>query len=353
VKRVQDRPILITGGAGFLGVNLADRLLGQGQRVIVLDNLSRAGVEENLASLERRHSRGLSVMLADIRDPQPVAEAVAKASAVLHLAAQVAVTSSLDDPLNDFAVNAAGTLHVLEAIRRQPVPPPLIFASTNKVYGKLLDEHELLRTDIRWQPRDTARLQGCDERTPLDFYSPYGCSKGVADQYVLDYARTFGLPTVVFRMSCLYGPHQRGTEDQGWVAHFLIQAMQGRGLTLYGDGRQVRDALYVDDAAEAWLTALAQIDRVRGRAFNLGGGPANAVSLCEMLKLIERLTGRAPQVRHGDWRPGDQLWYVSDTRALTAATGWRPSVGVEEGLRRLHRWLAAAAVPRVPVEVAA
>jgi CDP-paratose 2-epimerase len=292
-------------------------------------------------------------MLADIRDPQPVAEAVAGAGAVLHLAAQVAVTSSLDDPLGDFAVNAAGTLNLLEAVRRQPAPPPLLFASTNKVYGKLLDQQELLRTDIRWQPRDGARLQGCDERTPLDFYSPYGCSKGVADQYVLDYARTFGLPTVVFRMSCLYGPHQRGTEDQGWVAHFLIQAMQGRGLTLYGDGRQVRDALYVDDAAEAWLTALAQIDRVRGRAFNLGGGPGNAVSLCEMLGLIERLTGRAPQVRYGDWRPGDQLWYVSDTRALTSATGWRASVGVEEGLRRLHRWLSTAAVPRMPVEAAA
>jgi CDP-paratose 2-epimerase len=350
---MQDRPVLITGGAGFLGVNLADRLLTQGRRVIVLDNLSRGGVEANLSWLEARHASRLTVMLGDIREPQTLSEAVADAGAVLHLAAQVAVTSSVEDPLGDFEINAAGTLRLLEALRRRASPPPLLFASTNKVYGKLFGEQDLLRTDIRWQPRSPERQRGCDERTPLDFYSPYGCSKGVADQYVLDYARVFGLPTVVFRMSCLYGPHQRGTEDQGWVAHFLIRAMQGQPITIYGDGLQVRDALYVDDAVDAWLLALDRIETVRGRAFNLGGGPGNAVSLREMLGLIERLTRRAPQVRYGEWRPGDQLWYVSNTGALATATGWCPKVGVEAGLRRLHRWLLGVDRARLPVEVAA
>jgi CDP-paratose 2-epimerase len=343
--RPAGRPVVITGGAGFLGANLADRLAGAGQPVVVLDSLARPGVQRNLDWLCQRHRGLVTAVIADIRDADAVAEAVRDARAILHLAAQVAVTTSLDDPLADFEINARGTLQLLEALRRQAEPPPLLFASTNKVYGKLFPAEALACDATRWGPRDPARCRGCDEATPLDLYSPYGCSKGAADQYVLDYARVFGLPTVVFRMSCLYGPRQFGTEDQGWIAHFLIRALERRPLTIYGDGRQVRDALYVDDAVEAWLTALERIEEVRGRAFNLGGGPANMLSLVELLARIERLTGASPEVRFEAARPGDQLWYVSDTSAFTAATGWRPRVGLDAGLERLADWLRGNVVP--------
>ena len=268
-----------------------------------------------------------------------VREAVSGVEAVLHLAAQVAVTTSLADPIHDFEVNARGTLNLLEALREQREPPPLLFASTNKVYGKLLADGALVRSGDRWEPAAAALRTGCDERTPLDLYSPYGCSKGVADQYVIDYARCFGLRTLVFRMSCLYGPRQFGTEDQGWVAHFLIRALRGEPVTIYGDGAQVRDALFVDDAVDAWLAGLRQIDRLSGRAFNLGGGPSCTLSLLEMLDHIERLTGRRPDVSFAEARPGDQLWFVSDTRAFEEVTGWRARVGLDEGLGALTGWL--------------
>jgi CDP-paratose 2-epimerase len=330
---------VITGGAGFLGANLADRLAGEGTPVVVFDSLARPGVETNLAWLRERHRARITPVIADIRDERAVQDAVRGAQAVLHLAAQVAVTTSLEDPVRDFEVNARGTLNLLEALRRRGEPVPLLFASTNKVYGKLFPPEALVRNGERWEPREAAARRGCDEAAPLDFYSPYGCSKGVADQYVVDYARVFGLPTLVLRMSCLYGPRQFGTEDQGWVAHFLIRALRGEPITLYGDGRQVRDVLYVDDAVDAWLACLRRIDRLKGSTFNLGGGPGNALSLLEMLAEIERLTGTAPNVRFGDWRPGDQLWYVSNTQALADATGWRPQVGLGTGLQRLADWL--------------
>ena len=350
------RPVLVTGGAGFLGCNIADRLASAGTRVLVLDSLARPGVEANLAWLKGRHGGSLvEATLADVRDEGACREAVRGCSAVLHLAAQVAVTTSLADPVHDFEVNARGTLNLLEAARREPEPPPFLFASTNKVYGKLLGQDALARRGGRWEPRDQAWLAGCAETAPLDLYSPYGCSKGVADQYALDYARCFGLRTLVFRMSCLYGQHQFGTEDQGWVAHFLIKALRGEPVTVYGDGAQVRDALHVDDAVDAWLLGLAGIDRLAGRSFNLGGGPANTLSLLEMLARVEALTGTRPEVGFGDGRPGDQLWYVSDTRAFEAATGWRAKVGLDEGLVRLADWLrenAAAAPTRAPLREA-
>jgi CDP-paratose 2-epimerase len=333
------RPILVTGGAGFLGSNLADRLAAAGRQVLVLDSLARPGVEANLEWLKARHKGRVAALLADVRDAEAVREAVRGVGAVLHLAAQVAVTTSLEDPVRDFEVNARGTLNLLEAVRREAQAPPVLFASTNKVYGKLLPEDALERRGERWEPREEALRAGCAESAPLDLYSPYGCSKGVADQYVLDYARCFGLRTLVFRMSCLYGPRQFGTEDQGWVAHFLIRALRGEPVTVYGDGAQVRDALYVDDAVDAWLLGLREIDRLKGRAFNLGGGPANTLSLIEMLAHIERLTGRAPEAAFGDWRPGDQRWYVSDTSAFERATGWRAGVGLGDGLGRLLAWL--------------
>src|SRR5579883_1844134 len=293
----QTKPILITGGCGFIGCNLADRLAERGDRVLVLDNLARAGVRENAQWLKARHPDQVNIVVGDVREPISVIDAVRDASAVLHLAAQVAVTSSLDKPLDDFEINARGTLNVLEAVRLHAPETPVIFASTNKVYGRLVEDSEILRTGLRYAPVDPALARGVDEDAPLDLYSPYGCSKGTADQYVHDYARVFGLRTVVLRMSCIYGPRQFGTEDQGWIAHFMLQAVKEQPITIFGDGLQVRDALYVGDAAAAWIAALDRIDAVAGRIFNLGGGPANAVSLLELIDTIEQLRGHRPALR--------------------------------------------------------
>ena len=330
---------LITGGAGFVGTNLADRILSDGGRVIVLDNLSRAGVQENLRWLTERHGTALDVEIADLRDRGVVARAVGAADHVFHLAAQVAVTTSLDEPMHDAAVNLQGTLNVLEAARARTTPPTLLFASTNKVYGRLGDI-ELVERATRHEPAEPAlRGRGVGEDRPLQFCTPYGCSKGAADQYVLDYARSYGLATVVFRMSCIYGPHQFGNEDQGWVAHFLIRALEDRPISVFGDGKQVRDVLFVEDVVAAMQSAQENAQRLAGRAFNIGGGPRNCLSLLELLELIEELRGQPPAVDFGPWRQGDQRYYVSDTSHFTAATGWRPRVLPRDGVRRLHAWL--------------
>ncbi len=330
---------LITGGAGFIGTNMAHELLRRGIRVRILDNLSRAGVEENARWLSQGNNGDVELLQADVRDAKALRRAVAGADFVFHFAAQAAVTTSLLDPLLDFEVNLRGTLNLLEALRAQPDPPPLLFTSTNKIYGSLVDL-ELALQGSRWQPVNRKILRyGVDETRSLDFHSPYGCSKGAADQYVLDYARIYALPTIVFRMSCIYGPHQFGTEDQGWVAHFLLQALSGRTITLYGDGRQVRDILFVEDLVRAMLAAVARLEATRGRAFNIGGGPANTTSLLELLTLIERLQGGAPRVELGSWRQGDQRYYVSDIRRFSRLTGWAPQVGLQEGVRRLYDWL--------------
>jgi CDP-paratose 2-epimerase len=257
---------------------------------------------------------------------------------VFHFAAQTAVTSSLGDPLHDFEVNARGTLNLLEALRVLEDPPPLVFTSTNKVYGKLADV-ALSANSTRYEPSDRALCaRGISEERPTDFHSPYGCSKGAADQYVLDYARTFDLPALVFRMSCIYGPHQLGTEDQGWVAHFLIRALAGEPITIYGDGLQVRDVLYVDDLVDALLLAQEHMPELQGQVFNIGGGSDNSLSLIELIELIGELDVEC-KVGFGDWRTGDQRYYVSDTRKFGAATGWSARVGVRAGVARLHRWL--------------
>lgn len=330
---------LITGGAGFIGTNLADRILSEGRAVLVFDDLSRPGVEHNLRWLVERHGDLLQVQRADILDTKALRQAVGRAAEVYHLAAQVAVTTSLESPLHDFDVNARGTLNLLEALRTCAQPPPLVFTSTNKVYGALEDV-ALDRDDTRYVPVDEqTRAHGVDERRPLAFHSPYGCSKGAADQYVLDYARCFDLPAVVFRMSCIYGPHQRGTEDQGWVAHFLIRARTQAPLTIYGDGLQVRDLLYVDDLVDALLLATSRADVLRGQAFNIGGGPANTSSLRELMDWIADAQRSPARFEFASWRKGDQRYYVSDPRRFTEATGWRPRTAVAEGLARLHAWL--------------
>ncbi len=335
-------PVLVTGGAGFIGCNLADRLAGDGHAVIILDALARAGVETNLEWLKQRHGDRIRPIIADIRDEEALDKAVRDSSAVFHMAAQVAVTTSLVDPLDDFDINIRGTLALLEAVRRRGERVPVIFASTNKVYGDLADI-ELREEEDRWTPADAeVRQRGISEARPLDFHTPYGCSKGAADQYVLDYARSYGLPTAVVRMSCIYGPRQMGTEDQGWVAHFLIRALEGKPITIYGDGKQVRDVLNVGDAVDTYLAAWARIDQVSGRVFNLGGGPDNAISLRQLIRHIETLIGRPVDTHYEDWRAGDQRYFVADARAGRGALGLNEPKGWQQGIAELAEWLADA-----------
>ncbi len=338
-RNAYDRYTLITGGSGFVGVNLADRLLSEGKKVMVFDNLCRTGVENNLFWLKEKYKHNLQIMIADIRDKAAVNAAVANADQVFHFAAQVAVTSSLENPFHDFEVNAQGTLNLLEAIRNTEHQPPVLFTSTNKVYGGL-DDLGIVMNGTRYHPENTFyRQNGISENRNLEFHSPYGCTKGVADQYMLDYARTFGLKTVVFRMSCIYGPHQFGTEDQGWVAHFLIQAMKNKPITLYGDGKQVRDILFVEDLVNAFILAMENISLVSGNAFNMGGGVNNTVSLLELCDLIGEIAGKKPEVRFDEWRPSDQKYYVSDFGKFAGVTGWTPNIDSNEGVQRLYQWL--------------
>jgi len=332
--------VLITGGAGFIGANVADRLMRAGERVRILDDLSRPSVERNVAWLRDSHGNDFELVMGDVRDATTVDRAVEGIEHVFHFAAQVAVTTSLYDPHHDFSVNGIGTLNVLEAVRGAPLSPSLIFTSTNKVYGAL-ENVGLTTSKHRYEVADAEIAKwGISEKRPLQFHSPYGCSKGSADQYVLDYARSFGVRAAVFRMSTVYGPRQLGNEDQGWVAHFLGAARRGETITIFGDGRQVRDLLFIDDLVDALLRARRNIDGIAGRAFNVGGGPSNTLSLLELVERIELLHKRAPRVTFSDWRLADQRYYVSDPRALGEATGWRPMVGVGEGLRRLDEWLA-------------
>ncbi len=336
---LRHRHVLVTGGAGFIGSNLANRFASEGHDVLIYDVLARPGVDHNLEWLKKRHPSKISAVIGDIRDETAVADAVRDAQAVFHMAAQVAVTTSLVDPREDFEINIRGTLNVLDALRRRGERVPLIFASTNKVYGDLADI-ELEKTNDAYKPRDSAiRNAGIGENRPLDFHTPYGCSKGAADQYVLDYARSFGIPTCVMRMSCIYGQRQMGTEDQGWVAHFLIRALQGEPITIYGDGCQVRDVLDISDAVSAYASAWNHIETVQGRAFNLGGGPANAISLRQLVSHIEDIIGRPVETIYADWRAGDQRYYVSDTRLATQELGLKQPISWLKGVAALAGWL--------------
>jgi len=333
------RPVLVTGGAGFIGSNLAHRFASEGHDVLIYDALARSGVDRNLEWLKKRHPGKLSTIIGDVRDEAAVADAVRDVQAVFHMAAQVAVTTSLANPREDFEINIRGTLNVLDALRQRGERIPLIFASTNKVYGDLADV-ELEMTNDAYKPRDPAiRNAGIGENRPLDFHTPYGCSKGAADQYVLDYARSFGIPTCVMRMSCIYGQRQMGTEDQGWVAHFLIRALQGEPITIYGDGCQVRDVLDISDAVSAYASAWKRIDAVQGRAFNLGGGPSNAISLRQLITHIEEVIGRPVETIYDDWRAGDQRYYVSDTRLATQELELKPPTSWLKGVAALAEWL--------------
>lgn len=336
---VKENYILITGGAGFVGVNLAHRFLEKGLKVMIYDNLSRDGVIENLQWLRERHPENLFVQISDIQEKYILERCVKNALAVYHFSAQVAVTTSLTDPTHDFNTNITGTFNLLEAIRNSPKQPPLFFTSTNKVYGNLGDmEFEL--TDTRYESTDPKiRKIGIDETQNLDFHSPYGCSKGAADQYILDYCKSYGLKTVVFRMSCIYGPHQFGNEDQGWLAHFLISAVKNKPITIYGNGKQVRDILYVEDLVDAFELALKNINKIKGQVFNIGGGVDNTVSLKEILHKIKELIGVEMDLAFEEWRTGDQYYYVSDFSKFEKATGWYPKYSVDQGLAGLLHWL--------------
>jgi CDP-paratose 2-epimerase len=328
---------LITGGAGFIGSNLAHRLIGAGHQVVVYDNLSRPGATKNLAWLRATHGERWALIQADVRDFARMREAAAGADVIYHLASQVAVTTSVQDPRHDFEVNALGTFNVLEAARLSQQRPVVMYASTNKVYGGM-EGVAVVETGSGYAYRDYPH--GIPESHPLDFHSPYGCSKGAGDQYARDYARIYDLPTVVFRQSCIYGPRQFGVEDQGWVAWFLIAAVTGRDITIYGDGKQVRDVLWVDDLLDLYQLALDHIDVAAGEVYNVGGGPDNTLAVwAELGPMLEELTGQRIEVEHQDWRPGDQRIFVAGIGKAEEELGWRPKVGREEGVRQLYEWV--------------
>lgn len=329
---------IITGGAGFIGCHAAERLLRKGHSVVVTDNLSRHGSRQNLAWL-REH--GLDDFVeADVRDRGAMGALLrrhAAADAVLHLASQTAVTTSIADPVADFETNAIGTFNVLEAVRGEARGrPAVLYSSTNKVYGAL-DHLAITETDRRYVLRD--RPNGIDEREPLNFCSPYGCSKGAGDQYVSDYARIYGLRTVVLRQSCIYGSRQFGVEDQGWIAWFLTAAFAGKPLAIYGNGKQVRDALWVDDLVDVYLAAYEHLDVASGETFNIGGGPENVLSLLDLLDWLRERVARDPSPGFREGRPGDQLVFVSCNAKAQRLLGWRPQVRIGEGLTKIFDWI--------------
>lgn len=329
-----NRKVLMTGGAGFIGSNFAKHLLANGASVRIIDNLARPGVEHNLAMLRQTGGSRLEFIEGDVRNARLLREAVIDRDEIYHFAAQVAVTSSINDPRQDFEVNLLGTFNVLEAVRLSKRRPFMLFTSTNKVYGDLYGA-PVVRHERHYSFSDRS---GVNEEQPLDFHSPYGCSKGAADQYVRDHARVYGIPAVVFRMSCIAGPQQFGNEDQGWLAHFLYSLIAGRPITIYGDGRQVRDVLDVSDLVAAFEAARRHAPRTAGNIYNIGGGSRNAASLLEVLDLLERITGKNRQVEYAAARQGDQRIFITDFTRFARATGWAPRYSIEDTARHILVW---------------
>ena len=329
---------LVTGGAGFIGSNYVHRLLKRGEKVTIYDNFVRAGAQRNLEWLKKEFGENaFEVIVGDIKDSDRITEAGKSADVIVHLAGQVAVTTSVTNPREDFESNALGTFNVLEAARASGRNPIFIYASTNKVYGGM-DDVELYEEPTRWRYKDL--IKGCPETQLLDFHSPYGCSKGTGDQYVRDYARMYGLRSVVFRQSCIYGPRQFGIEDQGWVAWFIIAAVMGKDITVYGDGKQVRDILYVDDLMNAYDLAVEKIDIAKGQIYNIGGGPENVMSIwAEFGPKLEKYIGETIEVARGDWRPGDQKVFYADISKAEKELGWQPTISVERGVQMLFDWV--------------
>ena len=339
------KKILITGGAGFIGSNLTEHNLSRGYQVVVFDNLSRpgGGAQKNIRYLmnEYKGNSNFQFVEGDVRDLNQLKKVMVDVDAVFHLAAQTAMTTSISDPIEDFETNARGTFNVLETARASASQPVLIYTSTNKVYGGLTRKPvELVEKEKRWDFAEGEYSEGINEHYPLDFEGPYGCSKGIGDAYCLDYARTYGLKTVVFRMSAIYGMGQHPTEDQGWVAWFIRRAVEKKPITIYGDGKQVRDILFIDDLIDAFDKALENIERINGEAYNAGGGRENSISILELLEFLENDLGiESPEVTFGPWRRADQRVYISNTNKAKREFGWKPKVKMEEGIRRLHEWL--------------
>ncbi len=332
------RQYFVTGGAGFIGSNFVYRLLERGEKVTVYDNLSRAGAPRNLKWLQEKFGeKAFSLVVGDVRDAAQLTVSAREADIIVHLAGQVAVTTSVVKPREDFEINALGTFNVLEAARLNERNPIFLYSSTNKVYGGMEDVH-VVETDSRWQYENLPF--GAPETQPLDFHSPYGCSKGAGDQYVRDYARIYDLRSVVLRQSCIYGPRQFGVEDQGWVAWMAIAAVTGRQISIYGDGKQIRDLLHVYDLIDAYEAVIKNIDQVKGEVFNLGGGPENTMSIwTEFGPRLEKLLGKPIPVVRGDWRPGDQKVFVADIRKAEKMLGWKPQYDVEKGVAQLFDWV--------------
>jgi len=328
----------ITGGAGFIGSNYVERLLKRGEVVTIYDNLSRGGAPKNIAWLEDTFGKNsFRLIVGDVADSALLAESAKDADIMVHLAGQVAVTTSVTNPRKDFEANALGTFNALEAARASGRDPVFLYASTNKVYGGM-EEVPLVEEPTRWRYADLEH--GCTESQPLDFHSPYGCSKGCGDQYVRDYARIYGLRSVVFRQSCIYGPRQFGIEDQGWVAWMTIAAVTGKQITIYGDGRQVRDILHVDDLLNAYDAAIEKIDLAAGQVYNTGGGPGNVMSIwAEFRPMLETLLGKEIPVARSGWRPGDQKVFYADIRKAERELGWKPRIGVKQGVEMLFKWV--------------
>jgi CDP-paratose 2-epimerase len=328
--------ILVTGGAGFIGTNLAERLLKEKEDVTIFDNLSRKGTELNLKWLQQKYP-SVKYVQGDIRNAKQVEEIVKGFDVIYHLAGQVAVTTSVTNPQEDFEINILGTFNFLEAIRKSGEKPVFLYASTNKVYGDLADL-EVQETETRYEFKNVPA--GVTEAQCLDFHSPYGCSKGAADQYVRDYSRIYDIPTIVFRQSCIYGPHQFGIEDQGWVAWFAIATMLQKQITVYGNGKQTRDILYVDDLCDAYIEAVKNRKKTSGQIYNVGGGRANSISvLFEFREILERLFETKIKTTFSDWRPGDQPLFICDTLKAYRDFGWKPKTKKEEGIKQMVDWM--------------
>lgn len=329
--------ILITGGAGFIGINSAERFIHDGWHVIIFDNLSRRGSEKNLQYLQAKYPNGFDFIKGDIRyDLDVIMSAVEKSQIILHLAAQVALTTSVENPREDFEINVLGTINILEACRNAGHNPLVIYSSTNKVYGGIED---VLVIEHQKRYEYENNHYGISEDRNLDFHSPYGCSKGAADQYVRDYYRIYGIPTIVFRQSCIYGPHQFGVEDQGWIAWFLIATVLGKPITIYGNGKQVRDILYIDDLTNLYALAAMHYTKLQGKIYNIGGGIDNTLSLLELVEKIEKIFSKKINFGYADWRPGDQPLYICDIRKIKNDLGWKPEISPEVGIDRLAGWI--------------
>ena len=329
--------VLITGGAGFIGSNLAHRLLSEGCNLTIYDNLSRPGSTVNLQWLQEVHgSNSFRLVVADLADFEKLKTATEGAHWIYHLAGQVAVTSSVQEPRADFEDNALGTFNALEAARLVGDDPIFIYASTNKVYGGM-EQIKIVEQDGRYICADLP--DGIPESAALNFHSPYGCSKGAGDQYTRDYYRIYGLRSVVLRQSCIYGYHQFGIEDQGWIAWFILSTIKNRPITIYGDGKQVRDILFIEDLLNAYALAVDQIDKAAGQVYNVGGGPENTLAIwSEFGPILEKLSGHSIPVEFKNWRPGDQRVYTSNIGKINRELGWSPKVSVNDGITRLYKW---------------